>query len=129
MQRYQSGVLPAGALPVVVPADDETATPFQRPVVELRVLPAEHVLRALGYVRPEAHPQGAIRRHVSCGDVVLDDYDEASRQLFGERLAFGRGHDVGAADDLDVLCLLGWRRDRKSIRLNSSHANISYAVF
>src|SRR3712207_7245895 len=23
----------------------------------------------------------------------------------------------------------GWRRDRKSTRLNSSHANISYAVF
>src|SRR5215203_2987230 len=24
---------------------------------------------------------------------------------------------------------LGWRQDRKSTRLNSSHANISYAVF
>src|SRR3712207_8737476 len=32
--------------------------------------------------------------------------------------------DVGGAGD----CLTGWR-DRKSTRLNSSHANISYAVF
>src|SRR3712207_7239101 len=30
---------------------------------------------------------------------------------------------------LGDLCSGGWRRDRKSTRLNSSHANISYAVF
>src|SRR3712207_7765705 len=71
----------------------------------------------------------------------------------GERLALGRGHDVRPADDLDGPGLLGrvqylavidggvrgrgsdggrgsqLARDRKSTRLNSSHANISYAVF
>src|SRR3712207_7397881 len=39
----------------------------------------------------------------------------------GERLQ-GHAHDV-------VDRLLGGQRDRKSTRLNSSHANISYAVF
>src|SRR3712207_7595559 len=35
-----------------------------------------------------------------------------------------------AADGSEVVaCLTGWRSDRKSTRLNSSHANISYAVF
>src|SRR3712207_7558026 len=29
----------------------------------------------------------------------------------------------------DALAVLAFRRDRKSTRLNSSHANISYAVF
>src|SRR3712207_6979436 len=43
-------------------------------------------------------------------------------------------HHLGAAvlvldDDLAGHELLGARRDRKSTRLNSSHANISYAVF
>src|SRR5918998_6893487 len=110
IQRRERGVLAAGALPVVVPADDETAAPLERPVVELRVLPAEHVLRALGYVRPEAHPERPVGCHVPCRNVVFDHYDDASLQLFGERLALGRGHDVGAADDLDVSRLLGWRR-------------------
>src|SRR3712207_8846930 len=31
--------------------------------------------------------------------------------------------------DVDVPLLVGGQRDRKSTRLNSSHANISYAVF
>src|SRR5258707_7038891 len=31
--------------------------------------------------------------------------------------------------DADVLLVVGERLDRKSTRLNSSHANISYAVF
>src|SRR3712207_8938909 len=34
-----------------------------------------------------------------------------------------------AAQDLDRLGRLAARQDRKSTRLNSSHANISYAVF
>src|SRR5215210_6611167 len=110
MQRRERGVLAAGALPVVVPADDEPPAPLERPVVKPRVLPAEHVPRALGYVRPEAHPQSPVGSHVSSGDVVLDDYDDASLQLFGERLALGWRHDVGSADDLDVSRLLGWRR-------------------
>src|SRR3712207_7207805 len=45
------------------------------------------------------------------------------------------GAREGHADPLDDLVeaqcdrRLGWRGDRKSTRLNSSHANISYAVF
>src|SRR3712207_8096125 len=57
----------------------------------------------------------------------------------GDRAADAvRAHHVDAADDLpngagEVAGQLGdrpdARRDRKSTRLNSSHANISYAVF
>src|SRR3712207_7750243 len=42
---------------------------------------------------------------------------------------------LGTLDDLDVTWMAdlhgseAYRRDRKSTRLNSSHANISYAVF
>src|SRR3712207_6889472 len=35
----------------------------------------------------------------------------------------------GHGDDEDALHPLGLHQDRKSTRLNSSHANISYAVF
>src|SRR3712207_8594809 len=43
----------------------------------------------------------------------------------------GLGLRLEAADDeaADLLLVVGGRRDRKSTRLNSSHANISYAVF
>src|SRR5215208_2482124 len=110
VQRSQSSVFAAGALPVVVPADDKTVAPLERAVVELWVPPAEHVLRALGYVRPEAHSERPVGSHVSSRDIVFDDYDDASLQLFWKRSALGRGHDVGSADDLDVSRLLGWRR-------------------
>src|SRR3712207_7177137 len=44
----------------------------------------------------------------------------------GEPLVVGRGQRVGAV----IGAVNGRRgRDRKSTRLNSSHANISYAVF
>src|SRR3712207_6954469 len=48
--------------------------------------------------------------------------DERRRRLAAERRARLADRLPGARDD-------GRRRDRKSIRLNSSHANISYAVF
>src|SRR3712207_8892354 len=52
------------------------------------------------------------------------------RDLVGLELALQRHEhapvDVGKLDDLRVGDL---RQDRKSTRLNSSHANISYAVF
>src|SRR5947209_10210987 len=32
-------------------------------------------------------------------------------------------------DSMRVRCIVIWSSDRKSTRLNSSHANISYAVF
>src|SRR3712207_7970635 len=53
-----------------------------------------------------------------------------------ERDAVGREHYaltsrdfLGAAIDLDETYEWGVEEDRKSTRLNSSHANISYAVF
>src|SRR5215216_4898252 len=110
VQRSQSSVFAAGALPVVVPADNKTAAPLERAVVELWVLPAEHVLRTLGYVRPETHSERPVGSHVSGRDVVFDNYDDASLQLFWKRSALGRGHDVGSTDDLDISRLLGWRR-------------------
>src|SRR3712207_7122287 len=42
----------------------------------------------------------------------------------GARRAHRRGVPSDARDDLQLI-----QRDRKSTRLNSSHANISYAVF
>src|SRR5258707_4446455 len=54
----------------------------------------------------------------------------------GHRRAFGADTVPGCYEDLDeadLLLLVGsnaaWCQDRKSTRLNSSHANISYAVF
>src|SRR2546427_2094965 len=38
-----------------------------------------------------------------------------------------RGDERGDADGQDLLC--GFQADRKSTRLNSSHSQISYAVF
>src|SRR5258707_2977426 len=42
------------------------------------------------------------------------------------RVCIDQTRDDGLADQVDALGVL---RDRKSTRLNSSHANISYAVF
>src|SRR5207302_7645177 len=53
--------------------------------------------------------------------------DELVRRGVGHAAVWGRGVDTrlfqpGRRD-------AGWRRDRKSTRLNSSHVKISYAVF
>src|SRR3712207_8702854 len=63
-----------------------------------------------------AHAKGIVRReHL---DVRLHRW-----------LVLERGRHV-LVDALEVLAeVLGDQRDRKSTRLNSSHANISYAVF
>src|SRR5215204_3096893 len=100
VKRGEGRVLPRGALPVVVPADDETAAPIEGAVVEPGVLPAEHVLRAFRDIGPQAHPQGAVGGHVPCRDVVLDHYDDAPFERLGERPALGWGDDVRASDDL-----------------------------
>src|SRR3712207_8156305 len=66
--------------------------------------------------------------------------DEAGLDRLGHRLALAileRARGDGAIDPVDELRLgqadrllrLRARQDRKSTRLNSSHANISYAVF
>src|SRR5688572_31100890 len=68
----------------------------------------------------------------SCrGDVVGMDHDfEITRRHF---LHAALEHDAPAVDEHDVgqhvLDLFDLMRDRKSTRLNSSHSQISYAVF
>src|SRR3712207_7170040 len=71
--------------------------------------------------------------HLQCVVLVRDDFWMAlTRFLQALRIELVQGQN-GAAVDLfdpiharDVLAAFG---DRKSTRLNSSHANISYAVF
>src|SRR3712207_7489278 len=52
---------------------------------------------------------------------VVGEAGAAGAQLLGECIPDQRGHAIGAHHDVRI--------DRKSTRLNSSHANISYAVF
>src|SRR3712207_8351194 len=76
----------------------------------------------------------------------IDGVDAAHKLAILAALAFGRPVDFGAvhvegirevtaldialAEELGYrIKLLGIAKDRKSTRLNSSHANISYAVF
>src|SRR3712207_9251837 len=82
VQRRESRVLAARALPVIVATDDKPAVPLKGSVVELGVLAAEHVLRTLGNVRPEAHTQSTVRSHVAGRDVVLDHDQDAALQGF-----------------------------------------------
>src|SRR3712207_8021904 len=51
----------------------------------------------------------------------LEAVEEAVRWLIGQGVV-----TVPGSGNLDFRCII---RDRKSTRLNSSHANISYAVF
>src|SRR3712207_7542742 len=64
----------------------------------------------------------ALERHVAGEHLEEDDPERVDVRLAGDRVAQGLlGRDVvGRAEDAP---------DRKSTRLNSSHANISYAVF
>ena len=100
--RRDRGVLARRALPVVVAADDEAAAPRERPVVELGVLAPEHVLRALGDVRPEAHADRAVGRHVAGRDVVRRRRSHPAFDRVGHRAGrAAAGRCVLAADDLD----------------------------
>src|SRR3712207_9099276 len=66
--------------------------------------------------------------------ILLDD-DEAVAIAVGLRTAAGGSVDgieetsIRALAKLEQVLPVRLRRDRKSTRLNSSHANISYAVF
>src|SRR3712207_8283858 len=51
------------------------------------------------------------------------------RRRAGRRLGAGRGRRDAEGRQLSAWPARLGRRDRKSTRLNSSHANISYAVF
>src|SRR3712207_8782188 len=53
-----------------------------------------------------------------------------SKDIIGEVIGFTRVFTEGGINDSDAALVLTDRiKDRKSTRLNSSHANISYAVF
>src|SRR3712207_8340872 len=67
--------------------------------------------RRFAFIRPDAKLLGSKRRFSKAGKVGAD---------ISELLPFHR-------EIVDDICLL--KGDRKSTRLNSSHANISYAVF
>src|SRR3712207_9245755 len=62
-----------------------------------------------------------VRHSLTVGEVAHAFDDDRGRDFAGRR-ALGGSHDDLLGD------LLGWPVDRKSTRLNSSHANISYAV-
>src|SRR3712207_7968580 len=49
--------------------------------------------------------------------------------LTGKHTIFGEVADQGSRDVVDRIAAVQTGRDRKSTRLNSSHANISYAAF
>src|SRR3712207_7909491 len=67
------------------------------------------------------HEAGRDRRaHI---DVVPHGHDSRVEDRGGKTLVEARGCDGGGEDGLAPV------PDRKSTRLNSSHANISYAVF
>src|SRR3712207_7316626 len=68
-----------------------------------------------------------VRRHAEAGHVDADHPHpvDCLRQQVERHAGGGRDAEV---DDDDRVHLLGLG-DRKSTRLNSSHANISYAVF
>src|SRR3712207_7952298 len=54
---------------------------------------------------------------------------EHARLLSAESLRLGAGSLVRLLSSAPVVAVEGARLDRKSTRLNSRHANISYAVF
>src|SRR3712207_8959520 len=63
--------------------------------------------------------------------VVLDDHDDDRKPVLHGRQKLRHEHrEAAVADEADGLPLrVSELGDRKSTRLNSSHANISYAVF
>src|SRR3712207_8258700 len=69
----------------------------------------------VGAVVPGDHVGKVVADHVGSGCGDMDQVLDVSGQLVD---------DQGAADGVDA-----FPRDRKSTRLNSSHANISYAAF
>src|SRR3712207_7021508 len=64
-------------------------------------------------------PAGVARYRMS--ELAADVLDLIRHTGHGRRRATVVGHDWGG--------VIAWHVDRKSTRLNSSHANISYAVF
>src|SRR3712207_7184903 len=86
--------------------------------------------------RSTLFPYTTLFRSEEEGHGLDDDADRrAGHRVAEDDDAAGDAGDVGGGagdrDDRDRVAVLqrAGRRDRKSTRLNSSHANISYAVF
>src|SRR3712207_7543267 len=75
---------------------------------------------------------GLLRAADLIGQLADPFYPRKLNALFHELEEIGCNKRLGYASPADVADLYPrffWSKDRKSTRLNSSHANISYAVF
>src|SRR3712207_8314354 len=77
-------------------------TPLFRSGGDARLARAGEVLVHDGHAERPVVGEGGVRRHVHLAGVEVDGHETATRRVM---------------------------EDRKSTRLNSSHANLSYAVF
>src|SRR3712207_7520278 len=77
--------------------------------------------------RSTLFPYTTLFRSALGRDPVLDPGGDPLHELRAHRLEQRQDHDRGDGDQRQVD--QGVDEDRKSTRLNSSHANISYAVF
>src|SRR3712207_7007310 len=73
-------------------------------------------------------------RHEAAFVTLIKDYGllheaELLPRSYGGDSWFGKFHPNAGKELLDSLPVVVYGLDRKSTRLNSSHANISYAVF
>src|SRR3712207_8585905 len=82
------------------------------------LFPYTTLFRSLGESRPRPVP------HQLVGGAAADAVEQEA-----EARVFEHGAVAGGGEPLEVRGGVLVGRDRKSTRLNSSHANISYAVF
>src|SRR5215203_6777078 len=100
------------------PGGASLVAPVKGAVGERVVLYLEHVGRI----------EGEITRHTAQGFTVSIAATVRKRDKLASQLTWlGNRHDLGLPEDRRHERIVP--RDRKSTRLNSSHANISYAVF
>src|SRR6266853_4217923 len=91
-----------------------------------------HIARQLGRRRnEEIQFRGGIGRRVRSGTCIWasDRRSKASNPAAGNRRSQGPGPQIGRTGATDFAVFARLQLDRKSTRLNSSHSQISYAVF
>src|SRR3712207_8682956 len=98
---------------------------MSRPPPKSTLFPYTTLFRSLVRVQQDDREQQAGDRHERGGDDPGHGRDEEALQLaLGDGECGVHAASSPASSDSSVVS-----RDRKSTRLNSSHANISYAVF
>src|SRR3712207_6859499 len=92
-----------------------------RPPPNSTLFPHTPLSRSSAEAASEPPLVGGGGRFLLCADLRLDNREDLSRRI---------GVASAQLSDAELL-MAAWERweDRKSTRLNSSHANISYAVF